>query len=97
MFPGFSGNSRKGKKGGKSETLDAMKLAIASTGVARWPDGKILASWLEDSRFETKFHPLCGHTKSYVEIKRLPAGVVRKLGEGAPAQALCSRFDRCSK
>ncbi|GBN44074.1 hypothetical protein AVEN_220600-1, partial [Araneus ventricosus] len=37
------------------------------------------------------------HVKSYAEVKRHPAGVVRKFGEGIPARMSSSLSDRGSK
>ncbi|GBL80711.1 hypothetical protein AVEN_70452-1, partial [Araneus ventricosus] len=53
--------------------------------------------------FETRFHSRSSmyvelvHAKSESWAKRPPAGVERKLGEGALAQVVSSSSDRCSK
>ncbi|GBM84883.1 hypothetical protein AVEN_49930-1 [Araneus ventricosus] len=69
----------------------------------RWPIGKAPASWPKGSRLETRFHPGSAvhvgplHLKAYIGTKRSTVGMVRKLGERVPAQALSSSSDRGSK
>ncbi|GBL88642.1 hypothetical protein AVEN_95214-1 [Araneus ventricosus] len=50
----------------------------------------------EVSRFESRFHqmlPVVGLSDYKSDVKRLPAGVVRKLGEEVPAQVSVSSSD----
>ncbi|GBM66513.1 hypothetical protein AVEN_252276-1 [Araneus ventricosus] len=68
-----------------------------------WPSGKLSASEPEGSRFETQFHCrsvmywACGTLNHRSRVKRPPVGVVRKFGEGMPAQVSSSTSDRGSK
>ncbi|GBM90725.1 hypothetical protein AVEN_197235-1 [Araneus ventricosus] len=62
--------------------------------------GKSLALRPDVSRFETGSieDPPCmwTYTKPYIGGKRLPAGLVRKIRKGGPAQVSSSSFDRGS-
>ncbi|GBL75771.1 hypothetical protein AVEN_155064-1 [Araneus ventricosus] len=68
-----------------------------------WPIGKVAASRSEGSRFQTRFHLRSAvyedlvQPKSYEGAKGPPAGVMRKFGEGEPAQVSSSSSDHGSK
>ncbi|GBO16526.1 hypothetical protein AVEN_70928-1 [Araneus ventricosus] len=66
----------------------------------RWPSGEVSTG---GPQVRNPIPPNIGrvwgplHAKSYVVAIRPPAAVVRKFGEGAPAQASSSSSDRGSK
>ncbi|GBO17494.1 hypothetical protein AVEN_237686-1, partial [Araneus ventricosus] len=66
----------------------------------QWPSGKnsrYRGRWVPGSKPASTEDPPCMHVKSYVGVKRPPAVVVLKFGEGMPAQMFSSAPDCSSK
>ncbi|GBM37110.1 hypothetical protein AVEN_103213-1 [Araneus ventricosus] len=78
-------------------------MFLIGSWMPRWPSGKVPASELEGFRFGTLVHCKyvvywAGCTLNHTYgVKCPPAGVMRKFGEGMPAQVSSSSSDRGSK
>ncbi|GBM08332.1 hypothetical protein AVEN_101455-1 [Araneus ventricosus] len=87
--------------GSDAQTREAV--ITPGTWRPRWANGKVSALQPEGSRLETRFHRRsvvfwASCTLNLTScVKRPPSGVVRKSGEGKPAQVSSSSSDCGSK
>ncbi|GBL88311.1 hypothetical protein AVEN_102986-1 [Araneus ventricosus] len=86
----------------KNHFWNHVRLLTHSLPLFRGRGGKVSTSGPEGSRFQTRFHRITAAEAGLVHVKSAgakcpPAGVVRKFGEGMPAQMTSSSPDHAIK